>query len=80
MAIITIVVLYSLRALAGGISCINDFTWLQCISSLVPAIIAYCYWPGVKEEFHFSLAYIIHGYYIETTFFFCLRRVKKKHP
>ena len=46
-AIITIVVLYSLRALAGGISCINDFTWLQCISSLVPAIIAWCYWPGV---------------------------------
>ena len=34
-AVITIVVLYSLRALAGGISCINDFTWLQCISSLI---------------------------------------------
>jgi len=50
MAIITIVVLYSLRALAGGISCINDFTWLQCISFLIPAIIAWCYWPGVKER------------------------------
>ena len=50
MAIITIVVLYSLRALAGGISCINDFTWLQCISSLVLAIIIWCYWPGVKER------------------------------
>ena len=49
MAIITIVVLYSLRALAGGISCIYDFTWLQCISSLVPAIIAWCYWPGVMR-------------------------------
>ena len=47
-AIITIVVLYSLRALAGGISCIYDFRWLQFFSSLVPAIIAWCYWPGVK--------------------------------
>ncbi len=27
MAVITIVVLYSLRALVGGFSCINDFTW-----------------------------------------------------
>ena len=49
-AIITIVVLYSLRALVGGISCIFDFTWLQFFSSLVPAIIAWCYWPGVKER------------------------------
>ena len=24
--------------------------WLQCISSLIPAIIAWCYWPGVKER------------------------------
>ncbi len=50
MAIITIVVLYSLRALAGGISCIYDFRWLQFFSSLVPAIIAWCYWPGVKMK------------------------------
>ena len=49
-AIITIVVLYSLRALAGGISCIYDFTWLQFISSLVPAIIAWCYWPGTMKQ------------------------------
>ena len=50
MAIITIVVLYSLRALVGGISCINDFNWLHCVSSLVPALIAWCYWPGVKKN------------------------------
>ena len=49
-AIITIVVLYSLCALAGGINCIYDFTWLQFFSSLVPAIIAWCYWPGVKGK------------------------------
>lgn len=50
-AVITIVVLYSLRALAGGISCIYDFTCLKCISSLVPAIIAWCYWPGAMRTF-----------------------------
>ena len=49
-AIITIVVLYSLRALAGGISCVNEFTWLQFFSSLIPTIIAWCYWPEVKER------------------------------
>jgi hypothetical protein len=50
-AIIIIVVLYSLRALAGGIGCIHDFTWLRFISSLLPAIIAWCYWPGVMRTF-----------------------------
>lgn len=50
LAIITVVVFYSLRSLAGGISCIYDFRWLQFFSSLVPAIIAWCYWPGVKEK------------------------------
>ena len=43
LAIITVVVFYSLRSLAGGISCIYDFRWLQFFSSLVPAIIAWCY-------------------------------------
>ena len=51
LAIITVVVLYSLRALAGGISCIYDFRWLQFISSLVPAIIAWSYWPGTMRTF-----------------------------
>ena len=50
LVIITIVVLYSLRALAGGISCVYDFRWLQFISSLVPAIIAWCYWPGTMKQ------------------------------
>ena len=48
-AIITVVVLYSFRALAGGISCIYYFRWLQFISSLIPAIIAWCYWPGTMR-------------------------------
>jgi len=34
----------------GHIGCIYDFRCLQFISSLVPAIIAWCYWPGVKER------------------------------
>ncbi len=49
-AIISVVVLYSLRALVGGISCIYDFRWLQFISSLVPAIIAWFYWPGTMKQ------------------------------
>ena len=49
-AIITIVVLYSLRALVGGISCVNEFTWLRFFSSLIPTIIAWCYCPGVKTK------------------------------
>jgi len=32
-AIIAIIVLYSLRALAGGWACVLDFRWLQFISS-----------------------------------------------
>ena len=48
-AIIVIIVLYSLRALAGGWVCVEDFNWLQCISSLTPAFIAWCYYPGLKK-------------------------------
>ena len=49
-AIIVIIVLYSLRALAGGWACVMDFNWLQCISSLTPAFIAWCYYPGLKRQ------------------------------
>ena len=48
-AIIVIIVLYSLRALAGGWACVVDFSWLQCISSLTPAFIAWCYYPGLRR-------------------------------
>ena len=48
-AIIVIIVLYSLRALAGGWACVMDFNWLQCISSITPAFIAWCYYPGLKK-------------------------------
>ena len=47
-AIIVIIVLYSLRTLAGGWACMVDYNWLQFFSSVIPAIIAWCYYPGLK--------------------------------
>ena len=47
-AIIVIIVLYSLRALIGGWSCVVNFRWLHFISSVIPAFIAWCYYPGLK--------------------------------
>ena len=49
-AIIVIIVLYSLRALAGGWACVVDFSWLQFFSSLTPAFIAWCYYPGLRSQ------------------------------
>lgn len=48
-AIIVIIVLYSLRALVGGWACVMDFRWLQFISFVIPAFIAWCYYPGLKK-------------------------------
>ena len=48
-AIFVIIVLYSLRALAGVWACVVDFRWLQCISSVIPAFIAWCYYPGLRK-------------------------------
>ena len=47
-AIIAIIVLYSLRALAGGLACVTDFNWLRFISSVIPGFLAWCYYPGLK--------------------------------
>ena len=49
-AIIVIIVLYSLRALAGGWACVADFNWLRCISSVIPAFLVWCYYPGLKKQ------------------------------
>lgn len=49
-ALIVIIVLYSLRALAGGFACVVDFNWLRCVSSVIPAILAWCYYPGIKKQ------------------------------
>ena len=49
IAIIVIIVLYSLRALAGGWVYVTDFSLLQFFSSVIPAFIAWCYYPGLKK-------------------------------
>ena len=49
-AIFAIIVLYSLRALAGSWACVVDFSWLQCVSSLIPTFIVWCYYPGHKRR------------------------------
>ena len=51
-AIFVIIVLYSLRALAGGWACVLDFRWLQLISSVIPAFLAWYYYPGLKYYRH----------------------------
>ena len=48
-AIIVIIVLYSLRALIGGWTCVVNFNWLQCFSSVIPAFLAWCCYPGLKK-------------------------------
>ena len=49
-AIIVIIVLYSLRTLAGGWACVVDFNWLHFISSVIPAFLVWCYYPGLKKQ------------------------------
>ena len=57
-AIIAIIVLYSLCALAGGWACVLDLfasaqqhvRWLQFISSVIPAFLVWCYYPGLKSK------------------------------
>lgn len=49
-AIIVIIVLYSLRTLAGGWTCVVDFNWLRFISSVIPAFLVWCYYPGLKNR------------------------------
>ena len=56
-AIIVIIVLYSLRALAGGWACVVDFNWLQCVSSIIPAFIAWCYYPGLNTMKQIEIEY-----------------------
>ena len=54
LAVIVIVVVYSIRAVLGLGSLFWDFSWLQFFSSLTPALVAWCYLPGVtrKEQYN----------------------------
>ena len=48
MVMIVIVGLYSIRAIVGIDWLLYEFTYLQFFSTLVPALLVYCYLPGLK--------------------------------
>ena len=50
LVIIAIVVVYSIRAVLGLGSLVWDFSWLKLFSSLTPALVAWCYLPGVTRN------------------------------
>ena len=45
-----IVVLYATRVIIGIDWLLHEFTYLQLFSSLVPALLVYCYFPGLKRK------------------------------
>ena len=47
LAIITIIGVYSIRTIVGIYWLLGDFSYLQFFSTLVPAILVWCYWPGI---------------------------------
>ena len=50
LVIIAIVVVYSIRTVLGLGSLVWDFSWLKLFSSLVPALLVWCYLPGVTRK------------------------------
>ena len=48
--IFVIVVVYSIRAVLGFGSLFWDFSWLKFFSSLTPALVAWCYLPGIRRK------------------------------
>ena len=48
LVMIAIVGLYSIRVIVGIYWLLHEFTYLQFFSSLVPALLVYCYFPGLK--------------------------------
>ena len=50
LVMIAIVGLYSIRVVVGIGWLLNEFTWLQFFSTLLPAFLVYCYLPGLKRE------------------------------
>lgn len=47
LAIIAIVGLYSVRVIVGAFWLLHEFSYLQFFSTLVPALLVYCYLPGL---------------------------------
>ena len=50
LVMIAIVGLYSIRVIVGIDWLLHKFSYLQFFSTLVPAILVYCYFPGLKRE------------------------------
>lgn len=50
LVMIAIVGLYSIRVIVGIGWLLYEFTYLQFISTLVPAFLVYCYLPGLKRD------------------------------
>lgn len=50
LAIITIIVMYGIRTIAGVYWLIGEFSYLQFFSTLIPAILVWCYLPGVNMK------------------------------
>ena len=50
LVMIVIVGLYSIRVIIGIDWLLHEFSYLQFLSTLVPALLVYCYFPGLKRE------------------------------
>lgn len=50
LAIIAIVGLYSVRVIIGAVWLSHEFSYLQFFSTLVPALLVYCYLPGLRRN------------------------------
>ena len=50
LAIITIIGVYSIRTIVGIYWLMGEFSNLQFFSTLVPAILVWCYWPGINSS------------------------------
>ncbi len=50
LAIIAIVGLYSVRVIVGAFWLLHEFSYLQFFSTLVPALLVYCYLPGLRRN------------------------------
>lgn len=50
LAIITIIGVYSIRTIVRIYWLMGEFSYLQFFSTLVPAILVWCYWPGINSS------------------------------
>ena len=51
LVMMVIVGLYSIRVIVWIDWLLHEFSYLQFFSSIVPALLVYCYFPGLKRDF-----------------------------